>query len=623
MIFQWFNASEAQKVASDLADQFAPRTPPGRAPAPRDGVAALQDLLRRTDRDERLADLNFFKKAKLANTFKWRLLENGVEPRTADHVTHSLLVHLSRRAPSLQERSATAGVAPSSAKKDPGLLLRGDKAFASGAYEDALKIYQQVLAGDPANPEALNSLGATLCKVGRYVEAEQAFRYALSLAPDYVEANYNLGSVLRWTGNMEEAELWFRRALKANPTHVAARSGLGLTLAHLGRTRDAKARFEKVLKASPRDPEALFGMALIAKAEGRFSEAEAILKQVIEDQPKMAAAWAALATLRKMTPADDDWLRAARELLESGIGRLEKADLLFAIGKYHEDIGDFDEAFHSFAAGNAALKDIAVRYDRKGRDGFIDDMRRVYTKDAIAAVGEGASDSTKPVFVLGMPRSGTSLAEQILASHPSIFGAGEMDFWNTFARTHESEVRGGLLDQATRKKLGEDHLRLLMSRGDNVRVIDKTTINSDYIGIIYSVFPNARFIYVNRDPIEACMSCYCQQFWAALNFTLDLSDLAHYYNGHRELFKHWQSVLPAESILVVPYEELVSDQAGWTRKMLDFLHLDWDDRCLSFQDTQRVVVTASAWQVRQKNHTPIVRSQAYKKFLGPLKALRR
>jgi tetratricopeptide (TPR) repeat protein len=619
MIFQWFNAGEAQQVASDLADQFAPRTAPG----PKDDVAALQELLRRADRDERLAGLNFFKKAKLANTFKWRLLENGVERRTADHVTHSLLVHLSR-APSLEERSATADVAPSSAKKAPDLLLRGDKAFAGGVYEDALKIYQQALAGNPANPEAFNSLGATLCKLGRYIEAEQALRQALSLAPDYVEANYNLGSVLRWTGNMEEAELWFRRAIKANPTHVAARIGLGLTLTHLGLTRDAKARFEKVLKASPRDPEALFGMALIAKAEGRFSDAEAILKRVLEDQPKMAVAWAALATLRTMTPADEDWLRGARGLLDGGVGRLEKADLLFAIGKYHEDIGDFDEAFQSFAAGNRALKDMAIKYDRKGRDSFIDDMHRVYTKDAIAAVGDGASDSTKPVFVLGMPRSGTSLIEQILASHPSIFGAGEMDFWNTFARTHESEVRGGLLDQATRRKLGEDHLRLLQSRGDNVRIIDKTPINSDYIGIIYSVFPNARFIYVDRDPIEACMSCYCQQFWAALNFTLDLSDLAHYYKGHRELFKHWQSVLPTESILVVPYEELVRAQEGWTREMLDFLHLDWDGRCLSFHDTQRIVVTASAWQVRQKIRTPtVVRSQAYKKFLGPLKALRR
>jgi hypothetical protein len=119
------------------------------------------------------------------------------------------------------------------------------------------------------------------------------------------------------------------------------------------------------------------------------------------------------------------------------------------------------------------------------------------------------------------------------------------------------------------------------------------------------------------------LSCYCQQFWAALNFTLDLADLAHYYRGHRELFKHWQSVLPAESILVVPYEELVRDHEGWTRKMLEFLNLDWDSRCLSFQDTERTVVTASAWQVRQKIGPGLVRSQAYKKFLGPLKALRR
>ena len=187
-----------------------------------------------------------------------------------------------------------------------------------------------------------------------------------------------------------------------------------------------------------------------------------------------------------------------------------------------------------------------------------------------------------------MPRSGTSLTEQILASHPSIFGAGEMDFWNTFTRTHESEVREGLLDPALRKKLANDYLRLLESRGDAVRVIDKTTINSDYIGIIYSVFPNARFIYLERDPTDTCLSCYFQQFVAGLNFCLDLSDLAHYYSGHRRLMKHWQSVLPAENLLVVPYEGLVADQEGWTRKMLGFLGLDWNDRCLSFNETERL-----------------------------------
>lgn len=627
MIFNWFNAHQAETIASELADQFAPPPPTGSAgqaaPA-KDGSASLQALLHRVDADARLAGLNFYKKARFANSFKWRLLENGIESRTADHVTHSLIVHLSRRSSLLEERPETKaddGLSPAGNGMD--LLRRGNRAFASGAYEDALKIYRQLAARDSANPEILNSLGATLCRVGGYVEAEQRFRQAISLAPDHVEANCNLGNLLRWMGNMEESEVWLRRALKANPTHVGARCGLGLTLTFLGRLRDAKARFEKVLKAAPRDPDALFGLALVARAEGRFSEAEALFKQVLEQRPNMVAALASLTTLREMTSADSDWLRAAKKLLGGDLSRPEEMDLLYSIGKYHDDLGESDEAFRSFEAANSLLKSYAIKYDRKGRDGFIDDMLRVYTKDAIARVGDGGSGSTKPLFVLGMPRSGTSLTEQILASHPSIFGAGELDFWNDFTRTHTAEVRGGLLDTTTRKKLGENYLHLLESRGDGMRVIDKATINSDYIGIIYSVFPNARFIYMERDPIEVCLSCYFQQFRGALNFTMDLSDLAHYYKGHHKLFKHWQSVLPAESILVVPHEELVRDQEGWTRKMLDFLELEWDSRCLSFQDTQRIVLTASSWQVRQKMYTrPVARSQAYKKFLGPLKALR-
>jgi tetratricopeptide (TPR) repeat protein len=626
MIFHWFNASEAETIASELADQFAPRSAtgsPDRVAPAKDGAASLQNLLRRAAKDGRLAGLNFYKKARFANSLKWRLLENGMEPRTADHVTHSLLVQLSKVGASVTEEPVVAEDARSAMEKIPDLLRRGNKALAGGAFEDARELYQAVVDLDPANPVALNNLGAALCKIGNYIEAEQRFRQALSLDAAYAEANCNLGNVLRWMGNSEESEIWLRRALKANPNYDDARISLGLTLTLLGRIRDAKARFEKVLKTAPRDADALFGMALIAKVEGRFADAEALFRRVLEQKPRMAAAWAALVTLRKMTPADSDWLRATSELVAGGVTPLEEADLRFAIGKYHDDLNEFDHAFRSFDAANVILKEIAIKYDRKGRDGFVDDMLRLYTKEAIAAIGDGGSESSKPVFVVGMPRSGTSLTEQILASHPSVFGAGEMDFWNAFTRVHQAEVREQLLDPAKRKELANDYLRLLESRGDAVRIIDKTTINSDYIGMIYSALPNTRFIYLQRDPIDTCLSCYFQQFGAALNFTMDLSDLAHYYKAHRKLFKHWQSVLPADRILVVPYEQLVQQPEQWVRRMLDFLGLDWYDRCLSFHDTQRIVTTASTWQIRQKIYTRSVgRWQSYKKHIGPLKALK-
>jgi tetratricopeptide (TPR) repeat protein len=371
MILDWFNAREAEKIASDLADQFAPKAS-AVAAAPEHTLslhdsASLKDLLRRADTEQRLVNLNFYKKAKFANSFRWRLLENGIEPRTADRVTHSLVLHLSASASRPQEQPLGDVETPSSTEKTPDLARRARKAFASGAYDLALEINQELVDREPVNAESVNNLGATLFKLGNYGAAEQRFRQALSLKADYAEASYNLGNILRWMGKMEESEVCLRHALKIKPNYVQARSSLGLTLTYLGRLRDARARFEKVLKTAPRDPESLYGMGQIAKAEGRFADAEAIFKRVLEYRPKMANALAAIATLKKMTPADCEWLHAAKELASGGVSLLEEADLRFAIGKYHDDLGEFDEAFRSFQAANELLKSAAVSYDRKGR----------------------------------------------------------------------------------------------------------------------------------------------------------------------------------------------------------------------------------------------------------------
>ena len=185
-------------------------------------------------------------------------------------------------------------------------------------------------------------------------------------------------------------------------------------------------------------------------------------------------------------------------------------------------------------------------------------------------------------------------------------------------------LRRTLLDESTRKKLAENCLRELEARsGDALRIVDKTPLNSDYLGVIHSVFPNARIIYMQRDPIDTCLSCYFQKFDVQLNFTMDLSDLAHYFRQHHRLMAHWRAVLPPGSILDVPYAELVADQEGWTRKVLAFLGLEWDQRCLDFHKTERPVVTASAWQVRQKIYQDsVARWRHYAKFIGPLLELK-
>lgn len=218
-----------------------------------------------------------------------------------------------------------------------------------------------------------------------------------------------------------------------------------------------------------------------------------------------------------------------------------------------------------------------------------------------------------------MPRSGTSLAEQIIASHPAAYGAGELPYWEQ----RGAGITQDMLSEPARSKLAEEYLRILEQCSAKAsRVIDKSPVNSDYLGLIYSVFPNARVIYMRRDPIDTCLSCYFQQFLRGLNFTFDLSDLAHYYREHQRIMAHWHSVLPPGFILEVPYEELVADQELWSRKMLEFIGFEWDPRCLEFHMNKRQVVTASAWQVRQKIYrNSVARWRNYEAFIGPLKTL--
>ena len=631
MLLGWFSARQAAEVGSALADQFAPPavsrsiTRGKKKSARGERGAELQKLLRRAERETRALRLSLFEKATFANTFKWRLLENGVAMQTADEVTRTLVLHISRNqadaAPGRDSAAAPADRPDSSTAQH--LLAQGDEYLAQGAYAKAITSYGQLLELNPRHANALNNLGAALCKVGRYTEAEQHFRRAIDLKAGYSDAHSNLGNVLRWRGHLAGSENSLRRALNLKPNHVDARSNLGLTLLSLGRTIDAKAHFEKALRIAPRHADALLGMGQVAKAEGRFDEAEALFRRALEADPNMPGAWAALVGLRKMT-SHSGWLPRAEEIAASGIAPLEEAGVRFAIGKYYDDVADFSRAFHSYKRANGLLKAIAGDYERDARTRFVDDLIGVYTRETISRIDGGASASVKPILVVGMMRSGTSLAEQIIASHPAVKGAGELTFWSDAVHRHEAAIRQGPLGEPLRKKLAQEYLRTLTGHAvDALRIVDKAPVNSDYLGVIHSVFPKARIIYMRRDPIDTCLSCYFQQFSPALSFTMDLSDLAHYYREHQRLIAHWRAVLAPGTILDVPYEELVADQQGWTRKILDFLGLEWDERCLHFQNTQRTVATASFWQVRQTIYKDSVqRSRNYKKFIGALRDLK-
>ena len=213
--------------------------------------------------------------------------------------------------------------------------------------------------------------------------------------------------------------------------------------------------------------------------------------------------------------------------------------------------------------------------------------------------------------------------EQIIASHPQAAGAGELDFWNTTARRQQENLQRELKAGTLTRKLAHSYLKILdRCSAEAARVVDKSTFNTDHLGLIHSIFPRARLIYVQRDPVDTCLSCYFQDFANAASFTMDLSDLAHYYREHHRLISHWRSVLPEGALLVVPYAELVADPETWSRRVVAFIGLEWDPRCLDFHQTQRSVLTASNWQVRQPMYSRSVgRWRSYEKHIRPLLGL--
>ena len=626
MLLDWFNAREAVEIGSSLADQLLPNASAAQGDRPVRSGNALPDLqksLQRAAGEARSLKLNLFKRAKLLGSFKWRLQERGLDPRRADELTHLLLLQLTggRAAAAGGARGAASGA---SKKRLAPLLTEADACFAKGDYTDAMARLREALEIDPKHAFAHNKLGAVFCQLGSYADAEREFRRAIELRSNYAHPHFNLGVVLFWKGEFAAAEAVQRRAVRLDAKNPEAQVSLGMTLGTVGRVNEARGAFEKAIRLQPGHAGALCGSGWLAALEGRSAEAESLYRKALASDPKKIDAWTALADLRRMTPDDEDWRQAVEKMLKAGAAPLEEASLHYALGKYFDDVGKYSEAFSHYRRANELQKLVAKPYERPRREAFVDDMIRTYTRERLAQRRAGASGSVQPVFVVGMMRSGTSLVEQIIASHPRAAGAGELEFWSRSGRSYEDVLRHGLPDAALTAKLADEYLKTLHRHLPQAeRIVDKSTFNSDYLGVIHAVLPNARVLYLRRDPLDTCLSCYFQHFVNAAPFSMDLADLAHYYREHHRLVTHWREVLPRETFLEVPYAELVRDQEGWSRKIIEFIGLDWDPRVLEFHKTERAVLTASNWQVRQKMYSSSVgRWHHYEKLIGPLLKLR-
>jgi tetratricopeptide (TPR) repeat protein len=492
-----------------------------------------------------------------------------------------------------------------------------------GQLDDALASYRRALELDPRFADAHCNLGNALRDVGRLHEALVSYGRALELKPSLAEAHNNLGNVHLDLMQLNEAQASYRRALSLRPDYVHALTSLARVQRQQGHAAAAEESCHSALRLAPDDADSVAFLAELHADRGEFTEAEALFKRALELAPDLPAAWAGLARCRRMTDSDSSWLAVAQRLVAGKLPLRQEIYMRFAIGKYFDDVKNYEQAFHSYQQANELTRKYGAVFDRSELTRQVDRILHAYGREWLSGVRYHDALSERPIFIIGMPRSGTSLAEQILASHPAVFGAGELPFWHDAAKVFDSSA----LDIATEASMIGDfaqaYLRQLGELSpDAPRVVDKMPTNFKLLGLIHAALPNARIIHMRRSSIDTCLSIYFQNFSIAHAYASDLEDLAHYYSEYLRLMEHWRAALPEGAILDVSYEELVSHPQPSIRRMLEFVGLPWDERCLDFHATSRTVITPSKWQVRQKiNSTSVDRWRNYERFVGPLRHL--
>jgi tetratricopeptide (TPR) repeat protein len=494
---------------------------------------------------------------------------------------------------------------------------------AQGRRQEAAACYQQALQLSPGYLDALVNFGNLLRDLGARRDALAAYNRALQIDPKLAEGHCNVGSVLFESRRFDAAIAAFRAALALRPDYAPAHFGVGGALRMQRRTAEAHAACTAALAIDPNYPEALALLGELHADEGRFADAEPLFRRALTAKPDFAFGLVSIAANRKMSRDDAAWRAHAERLLANHPPLSDEVNVRYALGKYFDDVQDYERAFGEYRQANELTKRFGGEYSRQSLSSRIDGIMQRCDAAFVRQRRPGASQSELPILIVGMPRSGTSLTEQILASHPAVVGAGELTYWDGAYAAFQEAALKGTSEAEVMANLAASYLeRLTALSGGASRVVDKMPANFLYAGLIHAVLPRARIIHMQRHPIDTCLSIYFQNFPNMGPYANDLDNLAFYYEEYRRITAHWRAVLPASAFLDVSYEGLIEDQEGWTRRILDFAGLPWDPRCLEFHQTERVVVTASKWQVRQKmTSSSAGRWRNYASFVGPLERL--
>jgi len=497
-----------------------------------------------------------------------------------------------------------------------------------GKRQEAEASYRSSTALNPKHALAWFNLANLLAENGREPEAEKAFRSAISAKPDFAEAYLNLGNILRNQNRHDEALASLQQLVKIVPKYDLAHNNLGNLYRDADRLEDAEASYRRATELNPGYALAWLNLGTVLNHLGRKADSVTALKRAIDAAPRYGEPYMQLASTMKV-PLDAPVVESMRFYFqEPSVSERDKMHLAFALGRVFDDNGQSEKAIRYFMEGNR-LKRATLNFNIATEQATIERIRARFTKEFIANAPRSRVSDATPVFIVGMMRSGSTLMEQILSSHPDVAGADELQWMPEIAYGHTSPtglrfpdwVSTVTADELT--SLGQNYIDRLRRRfGPGPRLItDKLPGNFLFLGLIHLILPNARIIHMVRDPYDTCFSIYTTLFANLHHYAYDLRELGQFYRLYADLMKHWDQVLPGK-IYHQRYEELVGNPEASVRKVLDFCGLPFDQKCLEFYKTDRRVKTASSQQVREQLHSrSIGRWRSYEKHLGDWKAM--
>ncbi len=493
-----------------------------------------------------------------------------------------------------------------------------------GANDKAIQHFEISIQQEPYNPEYLALLGIALLKTSDSPMARESFSKALALNKDETAALYGMGIILFGEGKYQESIDFLQRVLKHRSKDTNVLRNLSEAWKNLGDYEKAQEFLDKAIKLNPKDEQALTDLGTLLAETGQNDTAQKHYEQMIRNKIGVGTAYANIARLKNFSSKDQVYIGKVAKTLDQGMPPQQRYLIHYALAKMHDDCQQYDDAFDQFRKANLLQKE---PYDSKHDLNWQKLVAKAFTRKSIDKLASIGHESDLPVFIIGMPRSGTTLLERIIASHELADGAGELlempNILHQIIDEKNPETASAIenrLQKDEMRSYAEHYLSVLSKNREGAkRVVDKLPGNYMSVGLIASLFPNSTIININRNPLDTCLSCYFQAF-EAVRWSNDLKDIVATYRIYRDYLEYWKSILPAGQILEIQYKTLVENSAEESKKVLEFCGLDWNPDILDFHEKESTIRTASRWQVRQpiyksssmrwKNYAPFINDLA-------------